>query len=1089
MHREHDPNEWTDWTARLFPVGTGHSDADSANKTVSKEKSGTATGHHIHHEHDPVESARIRDSRRNFQNRLAQLIALLIIAEILIWLTGLSSTYHGWWSPARWGAILGTIWTCHGVLENLLEGRIGADLALAQAALAALFLREDFVAAEVVFISLVGEWLEDVAYQRARRAIGKLIEQAPETAWVKRNESWIEVPAGSVVVGELVAVDAGQMIPVDGVVESGRSSVDASSLTGESIPLDVSSNDRVACGQINQFGRLEIRADRVGLESTLGQVVKLMTKAQTKKAKLERMADRYARYFLPAVETAALITLIAGFAMNWPDRWLRAVAVLVVACPCPLVLATPATILAAWATLARRGVLVKSGAAIEQLALCDTLVFDKTGTLTLGQPTLSYLELIDGHDTERAFPEVLSRADVSSMIVAVERTSPHPLAKAVVTGLNVDLPAISWELADSVTHPGAGVSGRVRQPGQTETCEVLIGNVRLMTDHGISVNDSANTRLMTCDEQGETPLLVAINGRIEALISLSDPVRPEAHDMVHDLKHLGFTEIAILTGDRSGAANRVGRKVHVKQVLSEMTPTAKAGWIQDRLVAGRIVAMVGDGINDAPALAVSRVGLAVSKVGANLAAEAGDIILMHDPLRSLVRAREVSQAAVKILRQNILWFAFGLNGLAVMLAGLGILSPVGAAIFHQIGSLAVLCNALRILAFDQLRGDAISHRAEHLLEQIDHTLGQWARRFAEAIPGPRVLGITTLLLATLILSASGVYVVKQNQVLVRFRSGKFLGIAQPGLYLGRPWPLEEAFQLEPYRWWSAKIGRELPVSVPVNQNGGWSNVDPEATPSELWLTGDGQFVEMTVNLQARPEASPENLARLVKSSEEPISRVSATAEATLRQFVAGATLDDLMTDRRKVLLEKAEISVKEQLKSEGLVLSDLILVVERVQPPWSVLGSWRDSARALREAERIAIETLTSQELIKTETSAEVERLQGDSRTDAERIRLSAKSRKMTFESLVKARLGHPNLSDHRMFWTQLAEVLRNQPKVLLDTPAGDIYGTNAPKRHLIMPESPVSFSAFDNSKSSENIQRPGDSIPAQTTTKPGTKP
>lgn len=1088
MHREHDPNEWTDWTARLFPVGTGHPDADSANKPVSKEKSENAAGHH-HQEHDRVESARIRDSRRNFQNRLAQFIALLMFAEILIWLTGLSSTYHGWWSPARWGAILGTIWTCYGVLENLLEGRIGADLALAQAALAALFLREDFVAAEVVLISLVGEWLEDVAYQRARRAIGKLIEQAPETAWVKRNESWIEVPAGSVVVGELVAVDAGQMIPVDGVVESGRSSVDASSLTGESIPVDVSSNDRVACGQINQFGRLEIRADRVGLESTLGQVVKLMTKAQTKKAKLERMADRYARYFLPAVETAALITLIAGFAMNLPDRWLRAVAVLVVACPCSLVLATPATILAAWATLARRGVLVKSGAAIEQLALCDTLVFDKTGTLTLGEPTLSYLEQIDGHDTELTGPEVLSRVDLSSMIVALERTSPHPLAKAVVTGLNVDLLAIGWELFDSVTHPGAGISGHVRRAGQTETCEVLIGNVRLMTDRGIILNDIANARLSTCDEQGETPLLVAINGRIEALISLSDPIRPEAHDMVHDLKHLGFTEIAILTGDRPGAANRVGREVDVKQVLSEMTPTAKAGWIQDRLVAGRIVAMVGDGINDAPALAVSRVGLAVSKVGANLAAEAGDIILMHDPLRSLVHAREVSQAAVKILRQNILWFAFGLNGLAVMLAGLGILSPVGAAIFHQIGSLAVLCNALRILAFDQLRGDTISHRAEHLLEQIDQTLGQWARRFAGSIPGPRFFGITTLLLTTLILSTSGIYVVKQNQVLVRFRSGKFLGIAQPGLYLGRPWPLEEAFRIEPYHWWSAKIGRELPISVPVNQNRGWSNVDPEATPSELWLTGDGQFVEMTVNLQTRPEASPENLARLVTSSEDPTSRVSATAEATLRQFIAGATLDDLMTDRRKVLLEKAESSVKEQLKSEGLILSDLILVVERVQPPWSVLDSWRDSARALREAERIAIETSTSQELLKTETSAEIERLQGDSRTDAERIRLSAKSRKSTFESLVKARLGHPNLSDHRMFWSQLAEVLRNQPKVLLDTPAGDIYGTNAPKRHLIMPESPFSFGPNGQLKSSESNQRPGDSIPAQTTTKPGTEP
>ena len=737
----------------------------------------------------------------------------------------------------------------------------------------------------------------------------------------------------------------------------------------------------------------------------------------------------------------------------------------------------------------RTFVLIKSGAAIEQLALCDTLVFDKTGTLTLGQPTLSYLEQIDGHDTELAGQEVLSRANLSSMIVALERTSPHPLAKAVVIGLNSDLPASGWELADSVTHPGAGISGHVRRAGNTDTCEVLIGNVRLMTDHGILLSGIANARLLTCDEQGETPLLVAINGRIEALISISDPVRPEAHDMVHDLKHLGFTEIAILTGDRSGAANRVGRKVHIKQVLSEMTPTAKAGWIQDRLVAGRTVAMVGDGINDAPALAVSRVGLAVSKVGANLAAEAGDIILMHDPLRSLVRAREVSQAAVKILRQNIIWFAFGLNGLAVMLAGLGILSPVGAAIFHQIGSLAVLCNALRILAFDQLRGDAISHRAEHLLEQIDLALGQWARSLVRAIPGPRILGIAALFLATLILSTSGVYVVKQNQVLVRFRSGKFLGVVQPGLYLGRPWPLEEAFRIEPNQWWSAKIGRELPTTVPVNQNRGWSNVDPEATPSELWLTGDGQFVEMTVNLQARPETSPENLARLVTSSEDPTSRVSATAEATLRQFVSGVTLDDLMTERRSVLLAKAESFVKEQLKSEGLILSDLILVVERVQPPWSVLDSWRDSARALREAERISIETLTSQELLKTETSAEVERLRGDSRTDAEKIRVNAKSRKSTFESLVKSRLGHPNLSDHRMFWAQLAEVLRDQPKVLLDTPAGDIYGTNAPKRHLIMPESPFSFSPYGQLKSSESNQRPGESISGPTMTKPGTKP
>ena len=1069
MHREHDPTEWTDWTARLFPVGTDSNGQSHQSADLKPEK----TGHHHHHEpHDPEESARAREARRNLQNRLAQVIFILILAELLIWLTGLSGTYEGWWSPARWGAILGTIWTCHGVLENLVEGRVGADLALAQAALAALFLREDFVAAEVVFISLVGEWLEDVAYQRARRAIGKLIDQAPETAWVKRNDIWIEVPAGSVVAGELVAVEAGQMIPVDGVVEAGRSSVDASSLTGESIPVDVARNDRVACGQINQFGRLEVRADRVGMESTLGQVVKLMTKAQAKKAKLERMADRYARYFLPAVETAALVTLIAGFAMGWPDRWLRAVAVLVVACPCPLVLATPATILAAWATLARRGVLVKSGAALEQLALCDTLVFDKTGTLTMGHPTLSNLETVSQADNRESI-QTLGRDDIASMVTALELSNPHPLAKAVVDGLRIDSPRISWELLDSVTHPGAGVAGELSRAGQSQSYKLLIGNIRLMTDHGIALDDVTQSYLMTCDQLGETPLLVGIDGLLVARMSLSDPVRPEAHDAVHDLKHLGFKEVAILTGDRPGAALRVGRKVHVKNVISEMTPTAKAGWIQDRLVEGRIVAMVGDGINDAPALAVARVGLAVSKVGANLAAEAGDIILMHDPLRSLVRAREVSQAAVRILRQNIIWFAFGLNGVAVLLAGLGVLSPVGAAIFHQIGSLAVLCNALRILAFDELRGDAISHRLEHLLERFDHGIGQWARQLISAFPRPRTILIGAVILAACRIAFSGLCFVPQNLVLVRFRSGAFLGLASPGLYLGRPWPFEEVFRVEPQKWWVSSIGKNLNNPVLPRKTADWSNIDPESTPTELWLTGDGQMVDMNVQMQARPEASPENLARLVKQVANPQARLSVVVESALRQVVAGATMDDLMSDRRQALFEKAQSLAQDQLKAEGMPLADLILSVERVQAPWPVLDSWRDSARALREADRILIESQTNQELLVTETNAGVARLVADARTDAENLIVDAKSQADSFRALVKARIGHPNLSDHRRFWSDLAELLKDRPKVLLDSPSGDIYGTNAPKRHLILPESLLTFGFAGGSQAADSITKP----------------
>ena len=1057
MHREHDPHEWSDWTARLFPVTDA---AHSAAETKLEAKPGTGHAHahshdNHHHEHDPVEAAELRAQRRSLQNGLALVIGALLVAELVIWLTGSwPATWSYWLSPARWAAVLGTVWICHGVLENLVEGRIGADLALAQAALAALFLGEDAVAAEVVFISLVGEWLEDVAYRRAQKAIGSLIDQAPRTAWVLRAGEWTEVPAGSVIVGETVAVEAGATIPVDGIVSSGRSSLDASSLTGESIPVDVAPGDRVACGQINQFGRLEIEAERVGMDSTLGQVVKLMTKAQGKKAKLQRMADRYARYFLPAVETAALATLLLGFAMNWPDRWLRAVAVLVVACPCPLVLATPATILAAWATLARRGVIVKSGAALEQFALCDTLALDKTGTLTQGRPDLTRFETV----RHAMAGNGLSESSIASLTVAVERTNPHPLAQALVDGL-AERATMATTLVSSVTRPGAGVLGEARLEGSGQVHQVLIGNLRLMTEEGVTIDEGVESVLAESDSHGETPLLVAIDGRVVATLALADPVRPEAHDMVHDLKHLGFGEVAILTGDRPGAAGRIGRKVHVGNVLSEMSPTAKAGWIQDRLVAGRIVAMVGDGINDAPALAVARVGLAVSKVGANLAAEAGDIILMHDPLRSLVRTREVSQAAVKILRQNILWFAFGLNGLAVLLAGLGVLSPLGAAIFHQIGSLAVLCNALRILAFDQLKPEAIQHRAEHMLESFDRQVGRTVRGAYAALPSLRLVITLGLMAGAFALIGNNVRSVGPNEMLVRFRAGAFAGVSGPGLYVGLPWPLESVHRVAPKQWLQARIGQASSLVLPSPATPGWSDADPEATPADLWLTGDGQLAELSVSLQALPDSSPDNLAAMIRNHADPLAHVSAEVARSMRQAVAGIALERLLTQELHELVATVRADVLNRLRTQpGLRLADLVIAVDRVGPPWPVTDAFREAARASHQAERIAIDASTQAASAGIEAESEARKLVEDATAGAADRLTTAKAQADAFRTFVSARKSHTNLTDHRLFWSQLSEILKDRPKMLLDVPRGDLYGVDAPKRHLVLPEAPILF-------------------------------
>ena len=347
------------------------------------------------------------------------LLGLLIGGDVLLGVAGLG----GWRLPggislSLIAALLGAVYIVYGALEALLHGRIGADLALAQACIAALVLGQPFVAAEVVFIALVGEVLEAVTFSRTRRAVRSLVDQTPRTARVRREGIEIEIPARDVTVGELVIVRPGERIPVDGPVVAGRSTVDQSALTGESIPVDKGPSDQVFTGTLNQFGVIEVHAQKVGSATTFGQVVRMVAQARGRKADLERVADRLARYFLPAVEIAAAITLAVGYLLGWPDVWSRTVAVLVVACPCALVLATPAAMLASMAWLARHGILIKGGYALERLAGCDTFAFDKTGTLTEGNPRLASLVATPGHDEN----------EVLRLAASVEQASEHPLA-------------------------------------------------------------------------------------------------------------------------------------------------------------------------------------------------------------------------------------------------------------------------------------------------------------------------------------------------------------------------------------------------------------------------------------------------------------------------------------------------------------------------------------------------------------------------------------------------------------------------------------------------------------------------------------
>ncbi|MCA1684985.1 MAG: heavy metal translocating P-type ATPase, partial [Planctomycetia bacterium] len=630
-----------------------------------------------------------------------------------------------------------------------------------------------------------------------------------------------------------------ERVAADGVVVAGRSAVDQSVLTGESLPVDKGEGDPVYTGTVNQFGRLEVRAEKVGSGTTLGQVIKLLAEAQRQRSPLERTADRYARMFLPAVLSAATLIFLAT---NAPGLWgwwrsgpsptidlMPALAVLVVACPCALVLATPAAVLAATARLARRGVLVKGGAALEWLARVDAVAFDKTGTLTEGRPEIGDVLAFGGGDPR----------DVLRLAASAEQPSEHPLARLLVAEAK-DRGLHLAEVGDFQAQPGAGVVARLREG---EGRRVLVGNLRLVREQGLEVAGEVEAALKAIDDAGQTALLVAVDGRVVGAVGARDRVRIEAHDVVHDLKHLGLKDLTILTGDRPAPARAVAKKVHVKQVEAELTPAGKTEWVRRRRAEGRVVAMIGDGINDAPALATADVGIALGGVGTDIAAEAGSIVLMGDPLEPLPGAVRLARQTVRVIRQNILIFACGLNGLAVLLAGLRVLGPVQAAILHQIGSLLVLLNAIRLLGFErwgQLAVVRASGRVAAYCRACRPSGGYdwaWERR--------RGLLRSAIFLSVICYLSSGVTVIGPGEVGLLQRFGRYRPPnLRPGLHWRFPRPLETVTKVEPDLVRLARVGVSAPTSGSRGPVAWGASHGARRDESALFFTGDENLVEL-----------------------------------------------------------------------------------------------------------------------------------------------------------------------------------------------------------------------------------------------------
>jgi Cu+-exporting ATPase len=970
---------------------------------------------------------------------VAVLIGIDLWPSLVSWLAtqGIDLTAYSWpnsiknYRFALIAAVIGGARVLYGSLESLFEGRLGADLALALACIAAILIGEPLVAAEVVFIGLVGECLESITFARTQRAVRRLVEVFPIRCWLLRDGQEQRVFVRDLQVGDRVVVKPGAKVPVDGVVVAGQSSVNVSALTGESLPVAKQVGDEVLAGSITIDGALTVEARRVAQQTVAGRVIELTARALKDKSPGERQADRLARYFLPVVLGLAALTFagnLVAYAGPFRAEAARlpfgtavrlstypALAVLVVACPCALILATPAAVIAALGRLAGTGVLIKGGSALERLAGVRAFAFDKTGTLTEGRLELG--ELVPLAD--------LSPDELLCLAATAEQGSEHPLGRlltreAAARGLTLE------PTAEFQARPGGGVTA------EAAGHRLVVGTLGFLEDQGVRLSEDARVTVERLDAAGQTSLVVARGGAVLGVIGARDRIRPDAAATVAELRALGIADIALLTGDRTAVARAVAAEVGITDVHAELLPEQKAELLTGQFRAPSVSerggdpsltlgarttrnwAFVGDGINDAPALATAGVGLAIGS-GTDVAAEAGDVVLMGDPLRPLPLLVRLSRETVRIIRQNIIVFAFGVNLVGIVLTGwLWPLvaptawlesAPLAGVLYHQVGSLAVLLNSMRLLAFERTAPGAplgrfkqalrdIDRRLEHAFnaDELLHELGhRWK---------PVLAGAVALVLVAW--GLSGLTAVGPDEIGIVRRFGRPLPEdLGPGLHWRWPWPVEAVTRFQPARIRTVEIGfRTLspddPLALAAGGEAALSWGSPHAAgnvrrlPDEaVLITGDGSLVELLATVRY----SVSDPRRYLFEVSAPEDLLRAATESALRETAAGHPIVELLTVRREEFRRAVLARLAERCRQygehglgvelDGLALHDL-------HPPQEVVPAFHEVARAMERLDQ-------------QRNAAQADAIRAVAGAEAEALALKRKADEVAFEKVAQA--------------------------------------------------------------------------------------
>jgi Cu+-exporting ATPase len=1001
------------------------------------------------------------------------LLTLLVGLGLAAYVTGSVESIYGF-DLAMVLTLVGGFPIYFGALSALAKRKISADLAVSLAAFAALYVAYQArdpgmyaVAAEVIFIMLIGEALEHFAVDRTRAGIASLLALRPHEARVRRRHHHEDaqghhehhhvyheqdhrhdggdhghahaqrhhpgdepagrendhpahecadhvhemiVPVDEIRPDDVVIVRPGDRIPVDGRVRSGTSSVDQSPITGESLPADKTAGDEVFAGTINLYGAMELSVERLGADTTLEQIIHLVEDAEAAKAPTERLADRYAAWFVPVVLLAAGLTyLFTGETWFTSGDIVRAVAVLVVACPCALVLATPTAIAAGIGAMVRRGVLVKGGVALEKLGKLRSVVFDKTGTLTLARLRITEVVAVVGQDA----------TEVLRLGASVERHSEHPVGRLIVDRA-AEGGIEPGAATDFIAHPGLGAEARV------DGATVRVGSPRFLEQANTRVPPELDAEVSRLLGTGCTVVLIAREGETVGAVAVEDTVRPEAAATIRRLRELGIRRIVMLTGDNEAAARSVADTLGIEEVRSGLLPADKVETIRRIEREAAPAAMVGDGINDAPSLAAADVGVAMADIGTDVAIASADVVLVGDDLGKLADAVTCGRSMLRIIWQNILGFAVVLNALAVAAASLGWISPVVAAVLHQVSSLTVVLNSFRLLVdLDRWR------------EWLGHVRARLARR-------RRVLAAAASCLALAVYLASGLHVVRMGEVAVVRHFGRVVHPEEPpGLHYRLPYPFGGHRTVRPRQARRVEVGFRTtadqfqePAAYEWNVQHRGGRSERRADEATV-LAGDENLADVNLVVQYRVSDPAAALLKVGRFHPDGTNKwdilVRAVAEAALREVMSRQPIEAVLSAKRTAIEDEIARRLAAALEAYGTGFTVDAVCLGDVHPPLEVVPAFRAVASAREEKEA----KINQAEVYQYETQA-LARGQADEKVlSAEAARADrtqkAGGRADRFEMAAAAYAEHPEVTRLRLYLETVERALAGRKKVILD--------------------------------------------------------